>query len=426
VGAGHGQRDRDDNEKVQLDAADEGGLMTFDASVLFAPAPGADQYPEHTYTYLFCDLRTDTLLAELPLSGVTYGFELNGIGTLRGTIPYNDETLPLDPETASQPGRTAVYVDRDGTLVWGGIVWTRERANGGKAIQAAEFLSYYQRRYVKKTLSTDTSLLTNPAFVDQGGQRLYSDQKFIVWSLLRYAEDQPGGSIGLDINPLTAPGHGITRMVTYPGYERPEIYKAISELAAADDGFDFAIEVGYTQAANNVAPRRYKQARTWFPRRGRTASESGLVFSKGGDYGSIIDYDWPEDGALVTEMSGLGAGTGEARIVKTSTAQDLLDAGWPLLEGVATYEGVVDEVQVQGMTTADLQARTASEAQPWFEVSADSDPAFGSYSVGDEALFVIEPEPQSPSGREGVLRIVGIENSAAAGPERVRLMCVGV
>ena len=64
--------------------------------------------PEHTYTYLFCDLRTDTLLAELPLADVQYSFELNGIGKLSGTIPYADETLPLDPESASTPGRTAV------------------------------------------------------------------------------------------------------------------------------------------------------------------------------------------------------------------------------------------------------------------------------------------------------------------------------
>jgi hypothetical protein len=401
--------------------------MTADLTALSAALFAAAEQPEHTYTYLFCDLRTDTLLAELPLSGVSYSYELNGIGTLRATIPYNDETLPLDPETASQPGRTAVYVDRDGVLVWGGIIWTRQNAKGGKQIQASEFLSYFQHRYVKKTLSTDTSLLIDPAYVDQGGQRLYGDQMWIVWSLLRYAQDQPGGSIGIDVNPLAGPPHGITRTATYFGYERPEIYKAIAELAAADDGFDFGVEIGWTSAANNQVPRRYRRARTWFPRRGRTAQESGLVFSKGGGHGSIIDYDWPEDGtSLVTEMSGLGAGSGEARIVETAAATDLINSGWPLLEGVATYEGVVDEAQVQGLTNADLSARSRADVQPKFEVAADGDPAFGSYSVGDEALFVIDPEPQSPAGRQGVLRIVGIENTATGGPERVRLTCVGV
>lgn len=389
------------------------------------PAPGGASMPEHTYTYLFCDLRTDQLLAELPLSGVSYSFELNGIGTLSATIPYNDETLPLDPENASTPARTAVYVDRDGVLVWGGILWTREQVKGGKKIQAAEFPSYYQQRYVKKTLSTDTSLLIDPAFVDSGGQRLYNDQKHIVWSLLRYANDQAGGNLGVDINPLAGTGHGVTRTASYFGYERPEIYKAIAELAAVDNGFDFAIEVGWTSAANNQPPQRFRRARAWYPRRGRSAADSGLVFSKGGGVGSILDYDWPENGkSMVTEMSGLGAGTGEAKIIKTAAASDLLASGWPLLEGVATYEGVVDEAQVQGLTNADLTAMSRSQVQPTFEVSADTDPQFGSYSVGDEALFSIDPEPKMPNGREGVLRIVSIENTAVNGPERVRLTCV--
>ncbi|MGI3198450.1 hypothetical protein ACRJ4B_16165 [Streptomyces sp. GTA36] len=381
----------------------------------------------HTYTYLFCDLVTDRVLAELPLANVTYDFQLNGIGTLRGTVPYTHETLPLDPETACTPARTAVYVDRDGVLIWGGIVWTRTPTAGGKEIQAAEFLSYFQHRYVKRTLSTDTSLLTDPSYVDWGGQRLYSDQKFVVWSLLRYAQDQPGGSILVDTNALTGTADGVPRNVTYFGYERPEIYKAISELAAADDGFDYAIEVGWTPAANNQPPTRFRRARTWFPRRGRAASDSGLVFSKGRGYGSIISYDWPEDGtSMVTEMSGLGAGTGEARIVKTARSQALIDAGWPLLEGVATYDDVTDEAQVQGLTNADLSAQSQAQVQPTFEVAADVDPAFGSYQVGDEATFVIEPEPQAPNGRQGVLRIVGIENTAARGPERVRLTCAAV
>ncbi|MBL1107345.1 hypothetical protein JK361_22525 [Streptomyces sp. 5-8] len=400
--------------------------MTADMLALLATTPGAAPQPQHTYTYLFCDLRTDTLLAELPLADVSYSVELNSIGTLRGTIPYTAETLPLDPETASAPGRTAVYVDRDGVLVWGGIVWTRDRATGGKQIQASEFLSYYQHRYVKKTLATDTSLLTNSAYVDAGGQRLYSDQKFVMWSLLKYAAMQSGGDIGVDLNPLTGTPHGITRTAAYFGYERPEIYKAIADLSASDDGFDFAIEVGWTPAANNVPPRRFRQARTWFPRRGRTVAESGLVFSKGGGAGSIIDYSWPEDGtSIVTEMSGLGAGSGEARVVKTARSQAMLDAGWPLLEGVAAFDGIVDEAQVQGMTNAELNTR-GEQGQPSFEVAADVDPAFGSYSVGDEALFTIEPEPQSPTGREAVLRIVAIENTASDGPERVRLTCVGV
>lgn len=390
-------------------------------AALLLDDPGATA--DHTYTYLFTDLRTDAVLAELPLAGVTYSYELGGIGTLRATIPYTDETLPLDPDTASLPARTALWVDRDGVIVWAGIIWTRQPVAGGKAIQASEFLSYYQHRYVKTTLATDTSLLTNTAYVP-AGQRLYSDQRYVVWSLLRYAHAQPGGDIGIDITPLGSPATGITRNVSYFGYERPEIYRAIADLAAAEDGFDFGVEVGWTTTANNVAPRRYKRARVWYPRRGRAYTQSGLVFTTGGPTASILDYDWPEDGtSLATEVTALGAGSGEARLVKTVAASDLISAGWPLLEAVETHSDMVDEAQLQGTATAALTARSRADVQPTFEVSADTDPAFGSYEVGDEALFVIEPEPRMPAGREQVLRILSIEVTAASGPERVRLSC---
>ncbi|MGC5400217.1 hypothetical protein ACPXCP_31310 [Streptomyces sp. DT20] len=389
---------------------------------------GAASTPEHTYTYLFCDLMTDTVIAELPLADVTYSSELNGIGTLTATIPYNSETAPLDPETASTPGRTAIYVDRDGVIVWGGIIWTRQPNSAvSKQIQAAEFLSYYQRRYVKTTLSTDTSLLLDLDYVPDG-QRLYPDQKYIVWSLLQYAHAQPGGNFGISTSLLTAPAHGITRQpTTYYGFERPEIYKSIADLAAADDGFDFGIEVGWTPAANNNPPQRYRRARTWYPRRGRTADTSGLVFVKGGPGSTILEYDWPEDGtATATEISALGAGTGEAKVSAVVQASELLASGWPVLETVSTYDTVIDVAQIRGLAAAELTARSGAQTNPTFTVTADDDPAFGSYSVGDEALFVIDPEPITPAGRSGVLRIIGIENTAARGPERVRLTCVGV
>lgn len=391
-----------------------------------AAAVGGGQQPEHTYTYLFCDLRTDVLLAELPLSGVSYGTELAGIGVMRGHIPYSDETLPLDPDAASTPGRTAVYVDRDGVIVWGGIVWTRQPNGAGKDIAAAEFLSYYQHRHVKTTLSTDTSVITDDDLVPDG-QRLYPDQMHVVWSLMRYAHAQPGGDIRIDINPLTGPATGVTRQVTYPGYERPEIYKAIADMAAAADGFDLGIEVGWAPSANNQPPVRYRRARAWFPRRGRTAADSGLVFAHGGAAGSIIDYTWPEDGtALATEVTGLGEGEGEGTLQKTAQDADMLNSGWPLLESVTKYDGVTEAARLQALTDADLVARSQSQVQPSFTVEADKDPAFGSYSVGDEALFVIDDSPRMPGGREAVLRIASIENSSKNGPERITLKCVAV
>jgi hypothetical protein len=384
------------------------------------------QSVKHTYTYLFCDLVTDTLLAELPLSGVRYGSVLNGIGAMTAHVPYAAETLPLDPEAATVPGRTAVYVDRDGVIVWGGILWTRTIAGSGRDIGCLEFPSYYQHRYIKQTLSTEAGQVTDQDFVPDG-QRIWHDLKHQVWALLRWAHVQPYGSIGIDTNALTGAGSGISRSATYYGYERPEIYKTIHDLSQAEDGFDFAVEVGWTAAANNQPPTRYKRWRLWFPRRGRPASESGLVFAHGGPASPIVDYTWPEPGTeLATETSGIGEGDGESTLVRTAQATDLLASGWPLLEAVTKYDGVTSATSLQALTNADLNARSQASVQPSFTVEADADPPYGSYQLGDEALFVIDPSVRMPHGREGVLRIIGIDAEPSTGPERVTLTCAAV
>lgn len=382
--------------------------------------------PQHTYTYLACDLLTDTVLAELPLQQVQYETLLSGIGSLRAFLPINSETLPLDPINATVGGRTALYVDRDGVIVWGGIIWTRQPAAGGLQIQAAEFLSYYQRRYITQTLSTVAANVANSNFIPTG-QRLYPDQKHIMWSLFQWASTTPAGDLHIDTNYLTGTGDGLSRERTYYGYERPEIYATMQQLSQADDGFDFGIEIGWTPVLNNVAPTRYKRARTWFPRRGRSAADSGLVFSKGGPAASIVAYDWPEDyTALSTRVHALGDGDGEARLAATASDTDLLASGWPLLESVETYSGVTQAATLQGHANADLTARSSAAVAPWFDVLADADPAFGSYSNGDNALFSLAPEPRFPYGLDVELRILGMQVNAAAGPEIVRLTCAGV
>lgn len=387
----------------------------------------AEQSPEHTYTFLFCDLLTDAVLAELPLQDVSYGYELNGIGAMRAFVPLNNETFPLDPINATTGGRTAVYVDRDGSILWGGIVWTRDPAKGGMQIQAAEFLSYYQHRYITQTLSTLLENVTaNPALVPDG-RRLYSDQKSLLWSLFRWSSIAAGGGIRIDINPLAGTGHGVSRVATYFGYERQELFALMKQLASADDGFDFGIEVGWNPVVNNVPPSRFRKAVSWYPRRGRPAADSGLVFSKGGPAANIVAYNWPEDfTAVADQVWAVGDGDGEARLIAGAADLDMLAAGWPLLESVQRYEGVTELATLQGHANADVNARSVADVAPWFDVLADGDPALGGYSVGDEATFTISDDPRFPDGLEAQLRIVSMDVNASKRPEIVRLTCVGV
>ena len=90
-----------------------------------------------TYTYLAADLRTNAILAELPLQvDGDIGGKLNGYGRLAGKLNLKAKGLAgLDLPSILKGGRTSVYVDRDGVLVWGGICWSGSRTQEEHQVQ---------------------------------------------------------------------------------------------------------------------------------------------------------------------------------------------------------------------------------------------------------------------------------------------------
>ena len=74
------------------------------------------------YRYLFVDLLTDTVQAELPLTGVNFTQSLNSSGALQGTLLLSGLPSASNATNATVPAYNALYVERDGVLVWGGII----------------------------------------------------------------------------------------------------------------------------------------------------------------------------------------------------------------------------------------------------------------------------------------------------------------
>ena len=105
-----------------------------------------------TYRYLLCDLLTDTPLASLPLSGVSFDRRISRVGSFSGRLEASTPALvALGKLAHAYAGRSALWVYRDNSLWWGGIPWTvqpRQGPRGGVevAVQAATFDSYAHHR----------------------------------------------------------------------------------------------------------------------------------------------------------------------------------------------------------------------------------------------------------------------------------------
>jgi hypothetical protein len=109
------------------------------------------------YRYIVVDTLSDQVLAELPLVDVSYTNVLNAAGTFNGSLPITSDTTAYDIYNTTLPGKTSIYVLRDGTCVWGGIISTRSYNIKEKIldITADDFVSYLDRRFLWKTYSLD-------------------------------------------------------------------------------------------------------------------------------------------------------------------------------------------------------------------------------------------------------------------------------
>src|SRR6266508_3349924 len=87
------------------------------------------------YRYLFVDILSNKVVAELPCYGVSLTRQVNKAGNMTATVGMNQAGYSnADVLDSTIPGRTAFYAMRDGHLLWGGPVWTRTYQARGKAL----------------------------------------------------------------------------------------------------------------------------------------------------------------------------------------------------------------------------------------------------------------------------------------------------
>lgn len=354
-----------------------------------------------TYRYLFADLLTNAILAELPITGVNFTQQLNTSGTLTGRLLLSGiDAKALNISAATIPGRTAIYVDRSGVLVWGGVLWNRQYNSSAQTLsfQAREFESYFERRKI-----TATQVFTN------------TDQLTIANSLMNTAQSITNGNIGIATSLATS---GVLVSRTYYGYELKNVYQAMQDLSRQLNGFDFNIQVAYDGGGNPI-----KSLVLSYPKSGTTYSAtnpSAPVFQF--PSGNIIEYEYPEDALIAANtIYALGAGSNEGKLIATATDATLLAAGFPLLEQEANYSDVTDATMLAGLATGQIKATSYPPTTLRIVAPPSENPVFGTYVLGDECRVIIT-DNRFPSTLDAIFRIVSLSVIPGEdGPERITL-----
>lgn len=304
------------------------------------------------YRFLVGDLVTGVLREEMPFTDVKYSDALNGPGAFTATIGLRH---PKATRANLDPGRTVLYVERDSVILWGGILWGVGLSvdNATISLTGEGFWSYFRRRHIRDTIG-------------------YAgvDQLAIAQTLVAYAQAAVGGDLGVIIGGETS---GVLRDRTYNSWERKNIGEAVEELAAVENGFDFAIDVAYD--TSGAIGRTF---RTFYPQRGRSTS---IVLELGSNLrGFTQTIDAVAQANLIDVI---GAGDGASMLIESVTDMSEVPP-YPLLEDVLTYKDINQSATLTGHGEAALAARaTPVETVPTV-AQAGPDTGLGSYITGDE------------------------------------------
>lgn len=123
------------------------------------------------YRFFTTDILTNTIIAEIPFKDVSWQRSIKAAGEFSGSIEviagsprstgeFADEAKNFDTGTdhldlynSTMPGKTAVYVVRNGICIWGGIIWSRtyDIISRKLKVSASEFTSYLFHRVAWKT-----------------------------------------------------------------------------------------------------------------------------------------------------------------------------------------------------------------------------------------------------------------------------------
>lgn len=351
------------------------------------------------FTIYAYDLNTNTLVGELPGTDLRFDSRLNGAGAISFNLSLaTPKSATLAAPLLAYGGRpVALYVDRDGIIVWGGIGWTGnyQKSSGMLEVGGKEFGSYF----AKRVTVADYSETTYPAGLDPAE---------LIYKIFTDAQNPAlagaGASIGLNVVGTTS-----DLPVTIPGYPLAQytfVSRIAEDMAAISAPGAGGIDTSITSAWDPTSGLPVNTLQVWSPRVGRAAGESGVFF----DLANVVDYSWPTDAeSSATTIIATGSGNGDAMPVATANAPGVPVGGLgqsPRLDMVASTtaqsQGQVS-LMANGLaaqygeplTTPTITVRTGERGQP-----------LGSWIVGDDARVYVESDPRHPNGLDEYWRIV--------------------
>lgn len=365
------------------------------------------------YRYYFEDLTTGIFLDELPgMYGTYMSAHLSAPGDWTGTIRADsDYRSPQDILDVTMPGRTIVWCERDGQVIWGGIVWSRTYQSDGRTyqLQARTFDAYLSKDYC------DADLSIGPDYKVNIVRNIFS----------RAFEIGANAPVGmLDVPGAVANDGGATYTKTFVGNDYTVWMDVVNEYTRG--GVEYRIRYSKGIGGRHAAVEfgRWDLGSTWMLGVPSTPGTPRLVFQYPGE---IAKYWWAESAAdAVNVLAGIGKANDASTPRAVVTNDSSLAGGYPRFRKRFTFS----ETESSTILTQTLNALRDVVAPPIvnptlvLQLGPDTvDADFGNWGLGDYFDYVLNDPYRFPKVRTGCTRVVGwaLTPGGSEGPETVAL-----
>jgi len=328
------------------------------------------------YRLIYTRLNDGDIVGEFPVLSLGWTEGLNQPGNASAVLLLEDtatfevadaegsttvDTL-VSPQLVTMetvvPGATGVYVERDGVILFGGVLWAAQLDVGASTLTVSieGFMSYFRRLVISNTLTYSN--------VDQGT---------IAKSILDYAQGKPGAASMLVV---PAPGVSKPRDRTYLAYDRKNVAEAVEELASVSEGFDFFVTHTWDTDNESITSVFSMDANLL----GRLTS---IVFELGVN---VTLLNLSVDGTAVANfVEAIGSAEDTRALIGTAFDAPSLNT-FPLLEAVESFSDITERSTLIDKASLRLKRGLQPTRRVGIEVFADSEPVLGSYRVGDRVV----------------------------------------
>ncbi|MFF7613513.1 hypothetical protein [Streptomyces lavendulae] len=305
-------------------------------------------------------LTGEILDPDLPLADVEYGPELNGPGAFTATLaPRFARSRPQ----ALDEGNVLLYVERDGHLRWGGLLWQAIPEGRTLSLEAAGWSSYLQCRH--------------DIHGELGGRGPYvhADPCQVIRDIWAYAQSLPDGNLGVTVDDTTSKAKVGTpaEPLRFSWWEEPVLGDAVDDFVDGDDTPDYTCDTSW--GPDGTIRRRI---RLGYPRLGTRRTD--VSFSTGVNILDAPPVPRSADDFAQTIIA-TGAGEGRSKRRAINSVRD----GRLRLESILALPDVKGTDILARRAAAERVRRQARGTIEEIRIAPDHPAApLGSFQVGDD------------------------------------------